>query len=502
MNRQRPSGHSLDEARWQAVVTTAQDAIICIDRSGVVTLFNPAAERIFGYPSKEMVGQDVRLLMPSPYAEEHAEYLRRYEATGEAKAIGRVRDVSAKRKNGTIFPIELSVSKVAGGKDITYAAIIRDVSDRRKMEDLIRSERDFADSLIDTAHVIVLVLDPSGRIIRFNRHLEEVSGWALGELRMEDWFAKFLPDRERARIRSIFDSALAGEEVHGNVNAILTKDGGERQIQWYAKRLVDRDQEVIGVVSIGHDITERILAEQRIDELEHSSRQRDRLADIGAITAKVVHDLGNPLAALSMQAQLILRRAGRGDFQPAEIVARPVEQMLETLNRLELLVREFTDFSREQKLKLARTPMGRYLPNVTELWDAYASSHGVSLRTRVEPDLPEINADPEMLRRVLDNIIKNAIDSISGGEGEVVVRANRCKQNRICINVSDDGCGVPPNIDVFRLFETTKKEGTGIGLAIAKQIVMAHNGDLRYESRSPKGTVFHIELPIHGPQAP
>ncbi len=495
------SEESLDEARWRAVVSSARDAIICIDRSGAISVFNPAAERMFGYSADDIVGDNVRRLMPSPHAEQHDDYVRQYEETGIAKAIGKVRDVSAKRRDGTVFPIELSVSRVASGEEITYTAIVRDVSERRRMEELIRSERDFADSLIDTAHVIVLVLDPRGRIVRFNRHMEEISGYRLGEVRMKDWFDTFLVHRDRPRIQEVFDSALGGEDVHGTVNPIITKDGQERQIQWYGKRLIDRDGEVIGVVSVGHDITERLETAERLSELEHSSRQRDRLADIGAITARVVHDLGNPLAALSMQAQLILRRAKRGDFQPAEMVERPVEQMLETLNRLETLAREFTDFAREQKLKLVKTPMRSYLLNVTAVWEAYAGSHHAALRVRVEPDLPEIEIDPEMLRRVLDNVIKNAIDAIEDDDGEVSISAHRCRQDRVCIEVADNGVGIEPGIDVFRMFETTKKEGTGIGLAIAKQIVLAHNGDIRHESRSPKGTVFHVELPLNGPQS-
>jgi PAS domain S-box-containing protein len=405
------------------------------------------------------------------------------------------------RKDGGEFPIELSVSRVDDDGMVTYTAILRDVSDRRHIEDLLRNERDFADSLIEAAHVIVLVLDPQGRIVRFNRHLEDVAGYRFDEMREQDWFEMFIPERDRARIQAIFQAVLGGTEVHGNVNPILTRQGDERTIQWYGKRLVDGDQQVLGVVSVGHDITERLLAEKRLHDLEHASRQRDRLADIGAITAKVVHDLGNPLAALSMQAQLILRRAKRKDFEPADLVEKPVEQMLDTLGRMEVLIREFTEFAREQRLDLTITPMRTYLSNVTEVWDAYAAARGVSLHTRVEPNLPDIQADPEMLRRVLDNLIKNAVDAIDEEEGEVVVSAHRCKDDKVCVEVSDSGCGIPEGLDVFRLFETTKKDGTGIGLAIATQIVSAHRGDILHEPRTPKGTVFKLELPIYGPQS-
>ena len=481
------------------MLSSAQDAIICIDRNGVITLFNPAAERMFGYDASEVLDKNVMILMPTPYADEHNQYLRRYQETGEAKAIGRVRDVQAMRKDGTVFPIGLSVSEVIQGDQVTYTAIIRDVSERRHMEELLRAERDFVESLIETAHVIVLVLDTKGRVVRYNHHLEEISGRHFDEARFSDWFTSFIPERDRPRIREIFESALTGAEVHGNVNAIITASGKERQIQWYAKRLLDGKGEVIGVVSIGHDITERLAAEERLLELEHASRQNDRLADIGAITTKVVHDLGNPLAALTMQAQLVLRRARRKDFEPAEIVERPVEQMLETLNRLAALVGEFTEFARGRRLKIAPVSAQTYLLNVIDLWDAYASTRAVSLRSKVEDGLPDLPIDPETFRRVLDNVLKNAIDSIDSGSGDVVLSARRLNEKQIRISIADDGCGIPPDLDVFRLFETTKSDGTGLGLAIAREIVLAHGGEIRHENRSPHGTVFHIDIPVEGP---
>lgn len=490
---------TLDAARWHAVLTAAQDAIICIDDAGLITLFNPAAEQMFGYFARDVIGCDVAMLMPEPYASSHAGYLRAYNETGVAKAIGRVRSVEALRRDGMVFPIELSVSEVNHDGGTTYAAIIRDVSERFESAELLRAEHEFTESLIETVHVIVLVLDLEGRIVRYNRHLEEISGHSLEHARDRDWFTTFLPESDRPAIRRVFEAALGGTEVQGHVNPIVTANGTLRHIQWYAKRLFDQSRKVVGVVSVGHDITDQLRAQERLRELEHSARQTDRLADIGAITAKVVHDLGNPLAALTMQAQLMLRRARRGDIQPAEVIERPVAQMLETLERLEALVREFTDFARDRRLKLEVVELHPYLAEVAELWEAYAHDRGVGLRVDCSPNVPALRADREMIRRVLDNVIKNAIDAIDSGSGTVVLAAERHDDDQVRISVADDGCGVPEGLDVFRLFETTKSEGTGIGLAVAKQIVVAHSGDIHHEPRIPRGTVFHIDLPLSGP---
>jgi PAS domain S-box-containing protein len=130
-------------ANWlERLIETTQDAVVSIDRQARIVLFNPAAERIFGYMQAEIQGQKVNVLMAEPYAAEHDSYIERYERTGEARAIGRIRTVTAKRKNGELFPIELSVTKIADGQNVQYAAFIRDISEKARLQaQLVENER-------------------------------------------------------------------------------------------------------------------------------------------------------------------------------------------------------------------------------------------------------------------------------------------------------------------------------------------------------------------------
>ncbi len=126
----------------QSLIDTTQDAVISIDHQGRIVLFNSAAERIFGYTQAEVQGQQVNLLMPEPYASEHEGYIARYEQTGEPHALGRIRTVAAQRKNGEVFPIELSLTEVTVDEEVRYAALIRDISEKvRLQEQLIERER-------------------------------------------------------------------------------------------------------------------------------------------------------------------------------------------------------------------------------------------------------------------------------------------------------------------------------------------------------------------------
>ncbi len=130
------------QASLRSLVHTTQDAVISIDRQGRIDLFNPAAERVFGYTRAEVEGQKLQMLMPEPYAGEHDSYIARYERTGEPHAIGRIRTVAARRKNGEVFPVELSVTEIKAGDEVRYGAFIRDISEKiRLQEQLVERER-------------------------------------------------------------------------------------------------------------------------------------------------------------------------------------------------------------------------------------------------------------------------------------------------------------------------------------------------------------------------
>lgn len=357
----------LNEARWQSVLASARDAIIGIDPRGRVTLFNQGAEQIFGYTAAEVVGQNVNMLMPPPYAEQHDQYLDNYRRTRQPQAIGRVREVEARRKNGEVFPIELSVSEARVGRQVIYSAIIRDVSERHQAQ-----------------------------------------------------------------------------------RALLT--------------------------------------------LQKLAQQRERLADVGAITSKIVHDIGNPLAGLSMQAQLILRRTRRSDVTSTQAMREPAERILATVARLENLVAEFMAFAREQRLELADVVLPRFLRDVVSFWQPVAAARTISMDCDTGR-VGVVQADEKQLRRVLDNILKNAIEAIDHGPGRVNVLVAAPTERTVRISIEDTGPGFPEGIEGFRLFETTKAGGTGLGLAVSKQIMLAHGGGIEFVQRSPHGTVFHLDLP-------
>jgi PAS domain S-box-containing protein len=148
----------------------------------------------------------------------------------------------------------------------------RELIERRQMEEALQAERDFAESLIETAQAIVLVLDLEGRIVRFNRYLEEISGYSLEEAQGQDWTTTFLPERDHKRARQLLADAIANRQTRGNVNAIVTKDGRELQTEWYEKTLKDAHGNVVGLLCLGQDITEHRQFEEALRESEERYR--------------------------------------------------------------------------------------------------------------------------------------------------------------------------------------------------------------------------------------
>jgi signal transduction histidine kinase len=241
--------------------------------------------------------------------------------------------------------------------------------------------------------------------------------------------------------------------------------------------------------------------EHEMHELQRVLRDRARLTEIGATAVKIVHDLGNLLTAISLHAHILVQQTQRGDLDGAAAFERPAKQILTTVQLLQSIVDDFHDFARENRVELHPVALRPLLLECYECWQSQATQCGVSLKLTEGPELPPVRADKVSMRRVLDNLIKNAIEAVGEGPGEVVLSAAIPHRGTVRVAVEDSGPGIPAGLEVFKLFETTKPDGTGIGLAVAKQLVTAHGGSITHESRETGGTRFCIDLPLDGPQA-
>ncbi len=486
--------------RTQLILDSAVDGIITIDQSGAIESVNPAAEKMFGYRASELLGQNVKVLMPAPYREQHDDYVANYLATGEKKIIGIGREVVGQRRDGTVFPMDLAVSEVVIGGKRTFMGTVRDITQRKEIEEALRHERDFAESLVETAQVIVLVLDPEARIVRFNRFFEEISGYSLDEVRGRDWFETFLPPRDRDRIRTVFARVMDDAPSRGNVNPIVTRSGAERQIEWHNKTLRDADGEITGVLATGHDITERL-------ELEEQFRQAQKMEAIGRLAGGVAHDFNTLLGSILGYSEMLL------DALPEEDpLRRPVAQIRRGAERGAGLTRQLLAFSRRQVLQPEVLDLNAVLGDMDDMLRRLIGAD-FELEHRQEGELGTVKVDAGQIQQVIMNLVVNACDSMADGEGRRIVIATEnvdvgeahpdrgavlAPGRYVRLTVSDTGCGMDEETRrrIFEPFFTTKEvgKGTGLGLSTVYGIVRQSGGGVAVESRPGKGSTFKVYL--------
>ncbi|HVS04002.1 MAG TPA: PAS domain S-box protein [Thermoanaerobaculia bacterium] len=481
-------------ARTEAILQAAVDAIVTIDARGAVQSFNPAAERMFGYDAGEVIGRNVSLLMPPPYREEHDGYLERYLRTGEQRIIGIGREVVARRKDGAVFPIDLAVSEVTVGGERSFMGTLRDISARKAAEEELRRQRDFAESLVDTAPVIVLVLDREGRIVRFNRYMEQLTGRSLAEVQGADWFETFLPDRDRPGVRRIYAESLAGERVRGNVNPILGRGGEERLIEWYDTPIRAGDGATGGILAIGLDVTER-------EALEEQFRQAQKMEAIGRLAGGVAHDFNTVLASILGYSEVLL------DALEEERLRHPVEQVRRAAERGAGLTRQLLALSRRERSEPQVCDVNAVIDDIRSMFDRLLRED-VELVHDLAAGPAFAGIGPGQLEQVVLNLVVNARDAIEGG-GRIRVSTRRVEQGEdvgllgpgeyVGLTVADTGVGMTADVRsrIFDPFFTTKApgKGTGLGLSTVYGIVEQVGGAIRVETAPGEGSTFEVLIP-------
>lgn len=349
----------------------------------------------------------------------------------------------------------------------------------------LASELAFTSRLVDIAHAIVLLLDPQGRVVLFNDYMAQLSGYSLDEVRGHDWFELFITEQERARIHALFDTAIDDVPINGDVNAIVTKDGRERQIEWYGTTLRDNAGQLIGLLSIGWDVSDRLELQRKLGEAE-------RMSTIGMMASMFAHEVGNPLNAIYLQAQLLRRRIDRPD--PDQPLAPRVDLIMAEIRRLSALLEEFRGFYRPDQVRREPTDVRAVLVEVLEAIEAECESNFEVARDFSEA-LPRVLANADKLKQVFLNLCKNSLEAMADqGGGSLRLRV-RAEGPKVVVEVRDTGPGLPEDIDIFEPFCTTKPRGTGLGLPLVREIVRSHGGQVECGNSPEGGASFVVELP-------
>jgi PAS domain S-box-containing protein len=488
------------EQRMRSVVNHVVDGIISIDDRGTVTTFNPAAERIFGYGRSEVVGQNVRMLMPQPYHGEHDGYIRNYVKTGQAKIIGIGREVVGRRKDNTNFPMELAISEFPLGESRHFTGIVRDITERKRAESELRQAEERMRSVVD--HVIdgIITIDVRGVVQSFNPAAEKLFGYGKDEVLGRN-VKMLMPEPYHGQ----HDGYISNYTATGQAKIIGTgrevvgkrKNGSTFPMELAVSEFRIGDSRFF--TGIVRDITQRKQLEQelrkRVDELADADRQKNEfLAMLG-------HELRNPLAPMRNAVHL-LRLPGAD----SGMVDQARDMMDRQLQQLVRLVDDLLDVSRivREKIELRKEmiDVAQALERAVETAQPVLDARGHQLKTLLPLKRLYIEGDLIRLAQIVSNLLTNAAKYTSEA-GEIVLAVEAVK-DQVVIRVTDPGIGIDPMLlpRIFDLFVqgdhtlARSQGGLGIGLTLVKRLVELHGGTIEAKSEGKgKGSEFILRFP-------
>jgi PAS domain S-box-containing protein len=502
------------EARKSAILQGALDCIVTIDHRGDILDFNPAAERVFGFRREDVLGrQMVDLIVPPRHREGHRRGLARHLETGETKVIGRRVALSGLRADGTEFPVELTVTRVAGAEPPVFTAFLRDITERERDEAELRGTLSLLSATLESTTDGILVVDLTGRIVSLNRKFASMWGipQEILDARDDDRAIAFVlsqledPDAFVAKVRGLYAQPEAE-----SFDVLRFKDGRVFERYSMPQRI---DGTSVGRVWSFRDVTARIRAEAALRESEDQLRQSQKMDAIGRLAGGVAHDFNNLLTVILGYGEQLQERLG-ADHPLRE----SVEEIQSAAGRAAALTRQLLAFSRKQMLAPRVLDLNAILAGTGELLRRLIGED-IELDVRLAPGLGPVHADEHQMQQVIMNLAINARDAMPQGGRLTLATADAGLDEEearrlapvppgryVTLTVRDTGVGMDADTRarVFEPFFTTKElgKGTGLGLATVYGIVRQTGGYIRVTSEPGRGSEFRVFLPRHDASVP
>lgn len=542
LSRQTIERHlRISEARLSDILNLAADAVVTVNDSQRIVLFNQGAERIFGYAAEEVLGQPLDSIIPDRFRGAPRHYVHAFASDSTAARTMHERtEVKGRRKSGEEFPAEASIARVTVEGQTTYTAILRDISQRKEEEQSLRAAKALAEqSAFQKAAVMASVeaffigISETGAVFEwagqaekfFGISLMEASGRPIQDLSI-GWNREAIQEAISRATNTI--RAVRLEKVR-----VVTHENREQFLKMTVSPLC-KDTGV-DVIIMGEDITGRL-------DLERELAQAQKLESIGHLAAGIAHEINTPtqfvgdnvhfladsfadLHTVLARYRELLASAKTGACAPdlieacelelqradldylTEEIPKAIMQSNEGVERIARIVRAMKDFAHPGSEEKVCVDLNKAIGSTVEVsrneWKYVAD-----LTTDLAPDLPLVPCLQGQFNQVILNLIVNAAHAIgdriksTGPKGIISIMSRRI-DDRAEIRITDNGSGIPEDIrhKIFDPFFTTKEvgKGTGQGLAIARSVVVdKHRGTITVESQVGQGTTFIIRLPLNG----
>jgi PAS domain S-box-containing protein len=471
-----------NQMRLQAIVESALDAVVTVDRAGVVTAWSARAETTFGWTAAQAVGQAIdALIVPERHREAHRRGMARYLETGHSTLLNKRIEMSALHRDGHEFPVDLSIAMIHTDGEPGFSAFLRDITARKQAE----AVHERLAAIVEHTHDAIFSKSPDGRIVSWNRGAQQLFGYSEHEA-VGRPVLMLVPDRladeERQMLAQVRDQKRSAlfETLRRR------KDGSEVEVSVQLSPILNVAGEVVGESSITRDITE---SRRRAKELQRSNAELEQFAYVAS------HDLQEPLRMVANYTELLARRY---QGQLDEKADKYIHYASDGARRMQRLVSDLLAYSRvgSQGQPLEPTSSQMTMQDVLKGLQQVVRETGARLEFH---DLPTVMADPGQLHQLLQNLVSNAIKFRREEAPHIVVTAIP-DGAQWSFSVSDNGIGLEQRFAerIFQMFqrlhERGRYEGSGIGLAICKRIVERHGGRIWVESTPDVGSTFHFTL--------
>ncbi len=480
-------GAKADGEYLQAVMNTVLDGLITIDAKGTVQTFNPASVRIFGYQPEEVIGRNVKMLMPDPYHTEHDGYLDNYLATGEAKVIGIGREVSGRRKDGSTFPMDLGINEMQVDGMRMFVGTVRDISERKKAEEALKISEERYELAVQGMSVGLWDWDIRTNELYWSKQFKDILG--ISDENFRPHYSEFA-DRLHPEDAEVTNSAIREhleQRAPFNVEYRLRSNSGQYvwvhacgQAKW------DEHGKPVRMVGSVNNISER---RKLIEKLTESNSELERFAYVCS------HDLQEPLRMISNFSQRLEKYMGDSLDDKSRHYMRYVTDGATQARQLISDVLNYARVDHETEL-LTNVDGDIAMHNVMR--DLSARIEETGARVTHDP-LPSVYMQSTHMRQLLQNLVGNALKFCAEKPHIHVSAEQDGTMWRFCVR--DNGIGIAKEhmhkiFSIFqRLHSRDRYPGTGIGLALCKKVVQKYGGSIWVESEPGKGSRFYFTLP-------
>lgn len=484
---------------FRTLIDLAADGVIVIDPAGTVRVYNLACERLFGYAPAEVLGRNVRMLMPEPYHSAHDGYLASYRATGEKRIIGIGREVTGRRKDGSVFPMYLSVGEGTSGGDTFFVGIIHDLTGLKHEAALHAATDRLLARIVEYSDDAIISKTMDGAITSWNAAAARMFGYSAAEAVGRNIAMLFPPER-LAEEEEIMARLRRGEAIDHFETVRRHKDGGDVIVSLSISPILEAGGKVAGASKIVRDITAQKTAEAQAHQLQDELAHVARLNSMGQMSAAIAHELNQPLSAIVnyLNAAQRFLAGEHPDARQIAIARETMEKAAAQTVRAGAIIRHLRDFVERRDAPRSNHDINDIIREAVGLCFVGSLSSDVKVTYRLAPALPPVPVNKVQIQQVLTNLVRNSLEAMQNAPArELMLSSALAEPGWVRLEVHDSGPGFSAEMlgKLFQPFMTTKETGMGMGLKICHSLIEAHEGRIRALATGP-GAGFEILLPI------